>query len=317
MALLVFADVDGTLVHYDDVMGKLGSFSGRKDAEKGIHEFIDLQGNAHEMIKLPPSTTGMQGVLSNETLSLVHQMRGNDQKETTFVLISGARTTTMLQRLAYLPTCDAFVTENGGRIFFRNEKQRKTASPYVEDLLWLESHKDAIGSLDLAFNPPQDRQGPLWDVYRILAQRGWNLDVAGYITEFRVVATGESSEEETLRNAIQEAGDGKIRFSRNLGKYDVYPVSSGKAEAASYIRNNCSGRILRINKKYNRVVAICDDDNDVELAMDAHHVYVPCISSETLRLNIHRNPEHFTLSKRMGPFATEDMLQALVKRELP
>jgi len=316
MALLVFSDVDGTLVHYDEVMDKLGSFNGKTDAGMGTHEFIDLQGNVHGMVKLPPSTTGLQGVISKRTLDLVHQLKGSGRKEAAFVLISGARTTTMLQRLAYLPDCDAFVTENGGRIFFRNADQRQTAAPYMEDFAWLESHEDAVGPLELALDPPQDRKGPLWDVYRVLAEEGWKLDTAGYLTGFRVVDAGEASDETALQNAIQKAGDGKVRFSCNLGKYDIYPSSSGKAEAAAYIRNNCPDRMLKGSKKYNRTVTICDDDNDIDLAMDTHHAYIPSITSEALRLTIHRNPEHFTVSKRMGPFATEDMLQTILKREL-
>ena len=138
---IVFSDVDGTLVHYpahrrvgtdDDAGG---------DAVAG--DDADADGDADEEepieIRLPPSKTGTRGVISARTLSLCHRLRhgvgagvgddddgGDDDDEGTrianggvpFVLVSGMRTTTLFQRLPYLPRADAYVSESGGRIFY-------------------------------------------------------------------------------------------------------------------------------------------------------------------------------------------------------
>lgn len=311
MALLVFSDVDGTLVHYEDVLQLVGKWSDEVNFKDGTHLFVDGRGLMHSMLKLPASTTGRQGAISTRTLELVHELRCNGTMPVGFVLISGARTSTMLQRLAYLPTCDAFVTENGGRIFFRQVEHRKTAAPYVEDLAWLHSHQDAIGSVGEASLPPEKREGPLWEVYRQLHSLGWKLDVSGYLTSFRVAATQGEDPEAQLEALIRDYGGGVIQYSSNLGLYDVYPCSSGKAQAAEYIRKERKADIFASGQRIKRTVALCDDDNDIELAMSLDHAYIPCITSEKLRLVIHHHPDHFTVSKHIGTMAAEDMLLAI------
>jgi hydroxymethylpyrimidine pyrophosphatase-like HAD family hydrolase len=57
----------------------------------------------------------VQGVISARTLQQVAHLRRNDIK---FVIVTGARTSTLLQRLPHLPAADAFVSENGGRIWY-------------------------------------------------------------------------------------------------------------------------------------------------------------------------------------------------------
>ena len=61
-------------------------------------------------MKLHPSTTGMQGLISLRTLELMARVRKMGFK---IVVISGARTSTMMQRLPFLPFADAVATENG------------------------------------------------------------------------------------------------------------------------------------------------------------------------------------------------------------
>jgi hypothetical protein len=72
-------------------------------------------------------------VLLKRTLELCHALRcgslssvtsDNDSMlsirgtPSTLVLISGMRTTTLFQRLPYLPRADAYVSESGGTIFY-------------------------------------------------------------------------------------------------------------------------------------------------------------------------------------------------------
>ena len=93
----VFSDVDGTLVHYPDDLSK-------EDNSLLIH--------------LPPSKTGTRGVISRQTLYLCQKLRSVNNG-TPLILVSGMRTTTLFQRMPYLPTADAYVCESGGRIFYR------------------------------------------------------------------------------------------------------------------------------------------------------------------------------------------------------
>ena len=55
------------------------------------------------------------------------------------VLLTGARTSTLLQRLPYLPAADAYVAENGGRIFYPDQTL-PTAMPLMEDSKWRKVH---------------------------------------------------------------------------------------------------------------------------------------------------------------------------------
>ncbi len=54
-------------------------------------------------------------MISAATLHLVAELRA---KGALFVVISGARLSTLLMRLPYLPAADAYVCENGGRILY-------------------------------------------------------------------------------------------------------------------------------------------------------------------------------------------------------
>lgn len=100
---IVFSDVDGALVHYID--------GGKTPASD------------RQILSLPPSATGMKGIISAQTLK---SFRGLREKGVIVVLVSGMRTSTLLNRLPYLPRADAYCTEAGGRIFYPTE-------PFLED----------------------------------------------------------------------------------------------------------------------------------------------------------------------------------------
>lgn len=55
------------------------------------------------------------------------------------VLITGARVSTLLQRMAYLPAADAYICENGGRIFYPGSSL-PLALPVTEDMQWRHKH---------------------------------------------------------------------------------------------------------------------------------------------------------------------------------
>lgn len=63
------------------------------------------------------------------------------------VLITGARTSTLLTRLPFLPAADAYVAENGGRIFYP-DTTLPTAMPLAEDTKWRKTHNATGARLD-------------------------------------------------------------------------------------------------------------------------------------------------------------------------
>ena len=70
--------------------------------------------------------------MSTRALELLSAARDQGIK---VVLISGARTSTILERLPCLPLADAVVTENGGRVWY-TDGHWKTCLPMREDTAW-------------------------------------------------------------------------------------------------------------------------------------------------------------------------------------
>jgi len=234
--LAVFSDLDGTLVHYP------------KKIPKGE------RGNA--ILKVPPSATGMRGVISSKTLSLIQDIRKKGAK---FVLVSGMRTSTFLNRLPYLPRADAYCTEGGGRIFYPVEQDEKDfvvqpekydgctpedLEPFslVEDMEWRREMETITGKYglsdlkELAANPSKvpplnERDGLLWDYARLLTSKGYKIDATGYSACFRVNYKHQEkmtkAEFAALTNGEIKPFDG-LGSSINLSCVDFFPVSSGK-----------------------------------------------------------------------------------------
>ena len=66
-------------------------------------------------------------------------------------------------------------------------------------------------------------------------------------------------------------------------------------------------------------VCICDDDNDLEMALACQHAYIPDISSDSMAKTIAANPNHFTItfdhdSNVEGPKASEMALSLVLSR---
>ena len=66
-------------------------------------------------------------------------------------------------------------------------------------------------------------------------------------------------------------------------------------------------------------VCLCDDDNDLEMALACRHAYIPEISSRSMADIIQTNPEHFTQTggegkQQVGTDATEAALALLMGR---
>ena len=118
---VIFSDIDGSLLHYP--------------SEDEVSNSNNNDDDNYQILQLPPSATGMRGIISAETLRRCQKLR---QRGVKLVLISGMRTSTLLGRLSYLPRADAYCTESGGRIFYptepmppvENDEDSTTDSPF-------------------------------------------------------------------------------------------------------------------------------------------------------------------------------------------
>ena len=175
----------------------------------------------------PLSLTPLQGVISATTLHLVAKLRSKHVK---FVVISGARLGTLMMRLPYLPAADAFVCENGGRVFYPGGPL-PTACPITEDADWRTIQEPVAGPASQDGIPPESRTGLLWTWYRTLKEEGWALDANGYTTNFRAHGNKNGKSLGDLEAVIKRAPEG-VSCSWNLGAADFYPATSGKVMAA-------------------------------------------------------------------------------------
>ncbi|KXZ54955.1 hypothetical protein GPECTOR_3g123 [Gonium pectorale] len=259
--------------------------------------FSDIDGTImHE-----PKETD-RGVISAATLHQVAQLRS---RGCLFVVISGARLSTLLMRLPYLPAADAYVCENGGRILYPGS-DLPTACPVTEDKEWRASHDHAAGPITQDAVPPAEREGPLWDLYRKLQADGWSLDANGYTTSFRVHARGGKTMEQ-LRALLADKPSG-LSCSFNLGAADFYPSTSGKVQAARHLMSRFAAAAPDCS-------FLCDDDNDLELAAEVGKAFLPSITSDSVRQAADARPEHFVVAKPAGQgttAATEEMLLAVM-----
>ncbi|KAL3765506.1 hypothetical protein ACHAWO_011104 [Cyclotella atomus] len=321
---IVFSDVDGTLVHYPKSHHRTDS--------------AEASSSDDELIRLPPSKTGTRGVLSKRTLELCHALRTGSSSSsssitpdrdamfgttTPLVLISGMRTTTLFQRLPYLPRADAYVSESGGRIFYPvpmdessdgprddvglvdnlvirpivSSNSGLNTSPFrlMEDLKW----KDRISNINAAgpdgFNgtlfPLEQRSGKLWIFATQLQQQGYVLDTIGYSAAFRINQKMQSTQyihdnfEKVIHQIITNDLPKELGCSTNLGCIDIYPTMSGKRNCCDYLLKRFCGQNPQLKKN---AYCMCDDDNDVEMATACKMAFLPSVTSESIRSLIER-----------------------------
>ena len=141
---VVFSDVDGTLVHYPT---------------KPVETTLAHDNNG--WLALPASRTGLRGYLSARTLQLCQTLR-NDGK-VKLVIVSGMRTSTLMQRLPYLPRAHAYCSESGGRIFYVPNEETETDElrlqpPFVlvEDVEWKRCMQAVVGTTRYRGNQVHD-----------------------------------------------------------------------------------------------------------------------------------------------------------------
>ena len=306
--MLLFSDIDGTCVHYEDLSIDLTPHGNKLEVEfmndgsdgRLVQARFESNDEWTSALLLPPSTSGAQGVISCKTIALYAAIRAMGFK---LILISGCRSSTLFQRLPYLPAADAYVCESGGRIFYP-DATIPTAIALKEDMSWRRMHFSATGDLECSRLAPEDRRGvPLWEQYNALRSAGLRVDAKEYTTAFRVKISREDWQ--TTWAATLLPG---LSVAENLGAIDCYPSTSGKLKAAQYLMSRFGGDVTGSDSLF-----MCDDDNDIELAVHVSRAYLPSITSESMRRVVERAaPGAFLVAKRTKMAATEEILQVIL-----
>ena len=245
---LLFSDLDGTCVHYQDNEPFKTTIYDSSDDGRLFHaRFPNVgpsPGRWTRVLPLPPSTTGAQGIISLKTIELYASLRAMGRK---LILISGCRYSTLIQRLPYLPAADAYVCESGGRIFYP-DKSLRTAAALKEDMDWRRKHWRAVG----VSSPPDDskfeenekdkrgipRLNLLWSYYNFLKLEGLDVDRRNYSTAFRVRISCHEWKDSYPASELYD----ELAYAENLGAVDIYPATSGKKNAALYLMEKFGGK---------------------------------------------------------------------------
>lgn len=133
-----------------------------------------------------------------------------------------------------------------------------------------------------------ERRGLLWDAHARFRALGFALDTTSYATCFR--AAPGSSTADALAKALAALPEG-LTSTFNLGQADVYPSTSGKEAAGRYLVERFGGSVAE-------AAFLCDDDNDVALALALGRAYLPSVSSVRLGHAIHIARDSATLALR-------------------
>lgn len=112
---ILFCDIDGSLLHYPPPQD-LAATAMMMTTDDGNNAPTRNDNGNNKLLALPPSATGLRGVISSQTLQTCCDLRQHGNMR--LVLMSGMRTSTLLNRLPYLPVADAYCSEAGGRIFY-------------------------------------------------------------------------------------------------------------------------------------------------------------------------------------------------------
>eukprot|EP00004_Rigifila_ramosa_P027734 TRINITY_DN9137_c0_g1_i1.p1 TRINITY_DN9137_c0_g1~~TRINITY_DN9137_c0_g1_i1.p1 ORF type:complete len:241 (+),score=18.19 TRINITY_DN9137_c0_g1_i1:2-724(+) len=189
---IVFSDLDGTLVHFKSDFAPYGEVL-VEDTKQNRALYRDQKSGSLRICTLLPDSTIGRGVVSVRSAELIQLLRASG---VAFVLITGARKSTLLERLPFLPAADAYVAENGGRIYFP-DPSTKSSTPGLAapeklrlDHSWAGRLAGVCGDIETT-EPPETRPGRLWDLCRAFAAAGLAVDTRAYTANFRVdVARG-------------------------------------------------------------------------------------------------------------------------------
>ncbi len=313
---IIFSDIDGTLAHYEK---HFKAYAKVRRSKNGKIFYEDKTTKiVRECIALPTLTSG-DAYISQRTLELIGKIRSHG---VLFALISGARTTTFIQRMKMLPEVDIAIAENGGKIYERKDgdmlknvaslldclsmtapKQSGRRAKRVSlklDKDWIKTFEKITGEIP-SNKPPEKRNGVLWNTYKKLKDQGYKVDAKGYDTAFRVhLEESVNKSLDQIQSIIQNFPK-TITVRKNLGKIDFYPTLSGKGNAVKFI-------LKRYKIKKTESLAIFDDDNDLPMAEAVGKVMISEVTSESVEkaLKKHKN---WIRAKERGILAIEELLE--------
>ena len=278
---LILSDVDGTLAHYE--AEEIGS---------------------GDVVRFPPSSTGLCGAMSRRTVQQLAALRAEGGH--TLALLSGMRLSTFVERLPMLPVAEAYAVENGGRLFWLRPgcEGPLTLDSLEEDAAWRRTHDSAAGPAEGAALPASERAGDLWDAHRSLLALGVRVDARGYSTLIRLPKQPACSALDSFLSSLPPT----LTICCNLGCADIFPTSSSKQSVAAHVAK----RVLGVDSLADRrVLFLCDDDNDVDLAQRVGHTFVVGVNCARLEAAIAESPERFTVAKGRGVVASEESLESV------
>merc|ERR1712194_132099 len=170
-------------------------------------------------------------------------------------------------------------------------------------------------------------------------QQGYVLDISGYSTAYRINRKHQPTHlaltfDDFIAECAKKHGipDG-LDCSTNLGCVDIYPAMSGKKNCAEYLvqrflrHEDLGGEGAReesISLK-THACCLCDDDNDIEMALACRSAYLPSVTSESIRNLVASSRQQqdeggcklvVTEDKTkgiVGPLATEAALEAIIR----
>jgi len=289
----IFSDLDGTLVHFSQWFERHGvrivtPADETLAAPKAV--VADPAGEERICRVLPKSTMGL-GYVSERTVELVDALREDGVR---FVVITAARKSTLLERLELLPTCDVAVGECGTRIYYDGKL----------DMDWASRFEAVSGPLETDV-PPEDRPQPLWRLCARMREAGLKVDTRSYFGCFRVDTQG-SEEQAALVERFRAEMHASIACTMNLAKYDFYPAVCGKGNAVRYLQG-------KYDLRPEECAALFDDDNDLPMAAECCHRFLPALTSDSIVAAVKANPT-WRVAKRCGQgvFAVEELLEFIL-----
>eukprot|EP01063_Lacrimia_lanifica_P016930 TRINITY_DN2355_c0_g1_i6.p1 TRINITY_DN2355_c0_g1~~TRINITY_DN2355_c0_g1_i6.p1 ORF type:complete len:260 (+),score=86.72 TRINITY_DN2355_c0_g1_i6:592-1371(+) len=248
---------------------------------------------------LPTSTMG-PGLMSLRSIHLIGELR---KRGVRVVYVTGARRSTIEQRLPLMAAADAAFAETGGRFLDVGCK--------VLDPAWTARQEAACGPAAAHSRPAAERPGALWDWARLLMRRGYRVDTRSYYFCFRVDLAkqeqGSGREDEAAFKALIDAHlPSSLAVACNLGKWDFFPVTSGKGTAVRHYMH-------REGFAPGDCVALFDDENDLCMAEACGEGYVLGTTHPAVADAMRRHPE-WKQAPGVGPIAAENVLEELLHR---
>jgi hydroxymethylpyrimidine pyrophosphatase-like HAD family hydrolase len=331
---IVFSDADGTLVHFQSRLEGLGyKLDATSTAEEPCWIHVP-SGTVLPCVAVPSLTLGT-GYVSKRSNFLVEVLR--EKFGVKFVIVTGARTSTLVSRResGALPRADYDIAEGGGKVWARcysnaseqlkgngSEGLKGNVIPLIDgratafsmDEAWLDRFVPYLGDWRLNQQvEPLLRQGPLWEVYRLL-HRDYphcKLDASSYISaflfDFRDANRSEPEFEEKLRSRFDKeiSPEFGITLSTNLGKGHVMPLALNKRSAVQYI---CEKEGVSPSE----CVALFDDENDIVFAEICGFGIVPLVSHDKVEQMLRTQPQRYHRCRYEGLLGTEEALERIL-----